>query len=171
MNTKIQIGIIVILCAVCIGLGAMWHKGCARSTGASSTTRTDTLFVEKTVIKNIPVARWRVLTRTETRVDTAYVYAGEADEPQGGEPVGDTSFVRRGTLIHGDTEVGVVWNESASVSYGPAGFRLEFAETPILIPDVDICPPSTVAGHSFWTDILYVLAGFGAGALVLSLTR
>jgi len=99
VNTKLQIGLLALLCAACIGVGALWYRGCARSTGATSTTRTDTLRVEKRVIDYIPVTRYRTITKTESRIDTVYAYVEAGSEPASGDPVGDTTFTRSGVLM------------------------------------------------------------------------
>lgn len=170
MNTKAQILVMALLCAACIGLGAMWQRGCARSTGAAPQTKSDTIRIVQKVVDSIRVTRWRTITRTENRIDTAYIVADAGDEPASAEPIGDTSFVRNGTLLTKDGgEVPVGWNEQVTVSYGAAGFRLEFSETPLIVPDVDVCPPVPEAGHGFWEDVLYVASGIGVGALVIAI--
>lgn len=173
METKPFLVISCILCVACIALGAFLYRGCATPDTVTVNT-TDTLLVEKKILERIPVTRWRTITHTQFRTDTAYVWEGGPTEPEspGAEPIADTTFVRNGTFTtpYGDFPVG--WNESVTMSYGPLGFRLEFADAPIIVPDVDICPaPADAEAHGFWTDALYVLAGIGAGALIIAVTK
>lgn len=170
MNTKTTAIFIAVCAVVCIALGAMWHKGCSKPVIVTETHR-DTIRTVKTELREIPVTRWRTVTRTESRIDTAYVVADGGSEPESGEPVADFAVDRKALLVHQGGESNVEWTDRMTVGYA-GRFSLDIDTSTIIFTDQNLCTAITAdtqQPHGIWTDVLFWLGGIAVGSILIAI--
>lgn len=165
----VVIGIAIVLAAA---LGAITYKSCATP---PPTVETHVLQIPGDTVR-VPVDRWRTITQTVTNertvIDTHFVFI-DPGTPDAA-PIGDTTFVRTATLVTPTSETPVEFREHVTVTPNIAegrigSYMLTFADAPLILVDTNVCAASVATdGHGFWTDVLYVLSGFGVGALAIA---